>query len=303
MLGKAVILNLHYHLHMELRQLEHFVAVAEDESFTRAAQRLGYVQSALSVSIQSLERELAVRLFDRTTHRVQLTNAGQALLPSARATLIAANGVREEAAAVNGVLRGRLRIGLMQAFTAVNVPQLLGRFQREHPQVELTVRPAFGGAAALLSAVGTGELDVAFVAVSEPQKGLRTRPLISESLLLTARAADVPRSRRTVSLEQLGDATFVDFPLGWGVRTVVDRAFARLGVQRRVGIEVADVPTFVALIREGLGVALLPQSLVDTDPRGLSTRSIAPALSWDLAVVTRDERAISPSAAALVALL
>jgi DNA-binding transcriptional LysR family regulator len=288
---------------MELRQLEHFVAVAEDESFTRAAQRLGYVQSALSVSIQSLERELAVRLFDRTTHRVQLTDAGHALLPSARATLAAADGIRDEAAAVSGVLRGRLRIGLMQAFTAVNVPRLLGRFQREHPQVELTIRPALGGAAALLSAVTTGELDLAFVAVAEPPKGLRTRPLISESLQLTAREADVPRSRHAVSLEQLAEATFVDFPLGWGVRTIVDRAFARLGVQRRAGIEVADAPTFIALVREGLGVALLPQSLVDIDPRGLSTRPITPALSWDLAVVTRDEGAISPAAAALVGLL
>ena len=69
---------------MEIRQLEHFAAVAEERSFTRAARRLNYVQSALSVSIQSLERELGLRLFDRDTRRVALTDAGEALLPAAR---------------------------------------------------------------------------------------------------------------------------------------------------------------------------------------------------------------------------
>ncbi len=288
---------------MELRQLEHFVAVAEDESFTRAARRLGYVQSALSVSIQSLERELSVRLFDRTTHRVLLTDAGRALLPSARATIASAEGFRDEAAAVNGVMRGHLRIGLMQSFTALNVPRLLGRFHREHPTVELTVRPAIGGAAAMLSAVATGELDLAFVAVAESPSDLRVLPLVTEPLLLTTRESDARRSGRTVKLEQLSDATFVDFPVGWGIRTVVDRAFARLGIERPVGIEIADVPTFIQLIREGLGVALLPDSLLVGDPRGLDTQPITPALSWDLAVVARAPDATSPAAAAFLELV
>src|SRR5258708_39043583 len=94
---------------MDIRQLEQFVAIAEERSFTRAARRLSYVQSALSVSIQSLERELGVRFFDRTTHRVVLTDAGEALLPSARRTLTSAEETRDLAAAVKGVLRGRLR--------------------------------------------------------------------------------------------------------------------------------------------------------------------------------------------------
>ena len=93
---------------MELRQLNHFVAVAEEQSFTNAARRLSYVQSALSVSIQSLERELGVRLFERTTHRVALTDAGDALLPSARQILASVEQTRDIAAALRGVLRGCL---------------------------------------------------------------------------------------------------------------------------------------------------------------------------------------------------
>src|ERR1700731_4615369 len=101
---------------MELRQLEHFVAIAQDRSFTKAAQRLSYVQSALSVSIQAREKELDVRLFDRSTHHVTLTDAGEALLGPAQRTLASAEETRDAAAAVKGVLRGTLRIGLMQSF-------------------------------------------------------------------------------------------------------------------------------------------------------------------------------------------
>jgi DNA-binding transcriptional LysR family regulator len=288
---------------MELRQLEHFVAVAEDESFTRAARRLGYVQSALSVSIRSLERELGVRLFDRTTHRVRVTEAGRTLLPSARATIASAEGFRDEAAAVNGVLRGRLRIGLMQSFNVLNVPRLLGRFHREHPDVELTARPAAGGSAAMLSAVTAGELDLAFVAVAEPPKGLRVLPLISEPLQVIERESEAGPRQRPVKLEQLADASFVDFPIGWGIRTVVDRAFAQLGIDRHVGIEVADLPTGIQLVREGLGVALLSQSLLAADPSGLQIRPLTPVLSWDLAVVAREPDATSPAAEAFLALV
>jgi DNA-binding transcriptional LysR family regulator len=288
---------------MELRQLEHFIAVAEDESFTRAAARLGYVQSALSVSIQTLERELAVRLLDRTTHRVRLTDAGEALLPRARATLAAAAEVREEAAAINGVVRGRLRVGVMQSFSALNVPRLLGRFHREHPQVEITARPAMGGAAAILASLESGELDIAFVAVTEPHPSLRVTPLRSERLHLIARADAAPKSQRAIRLEQLAGASFVDFPAGWAIRTIVDRAFAELGASRHVGIEVGDVGTLVQLTREGLGVSVLPSSLLGADRRGLSRRPLSPALSWELSVVTRQEPRVSTATHALLELM
>src|SRR5579859_2695158 len=107
---------------MELRQLEHFVAVAEERSFTRAAARLHLVQSTLSVSIKSLERELGGRLFDRTTHRVTLTDAGQALLAEARNALAAVDAARDAVAAAHGGLRGTVRVGIMRSLTLVDAP-------------------------------------------------------------------------------------------------------------------------------------------------------------------------------------
>src|ERR1700689_4549191 len=191
---------------MELRQLSHFVAIAEDGSFTKAARRLNYVQSALSVSVQALERELAVRLFDRTTHRVTLTAAGEALLPAARRTLAAAEEARDAAAAVKGVLRGKLRVGIMQSFAFADVPGVLGRFHREHPAVEIQVRPSAGGSAALLEDIRQGGLDIAFTALFDPAPAVDAVPLGSEELVLVAAPQQAPAGRGPVTLDTLVDA-------------------------------------------------------------------------------------------------
>jgi DNA-binding transcriptional LysR family regulator len=305
---------------MELRQLEHFVAVAEDESFTRAARRLGYVQSALSVSVQSIERELGLRLFDRNTHNTRLTDAGHQLLPAARATLAAAAEVRASAAAVNGMLSGRLAIGIMQAFTFLDVPALLGRFHTEYPGVEISMRPASGGAAELVRLVADGPLDLAFVAAVNVPPGVAMRPLAREELRLAFAPGRGPDRAGTevatgatregggggegpVSLVDLAQESFVDFPGGWGVRTVVDQAFSELGLHRRVSIEVADVATLLALVEQGLGVALISPGMTSAARPGLRFREISPSISWDIVVATPANRPPSAAAGAFLELV
>src|SRR3954447_5122037 len=109
---------------MELRQLATFVAVAEERSFTRAADRLHVVQSAVSAGLRKLEKELGASLFDRSTHSVTLTDAGLALLPEARATLAAAAAARDAVDEVRGGLRGTVALGTMQAqgMRAIGLP-------------------------------------------------------------------------------------------------------------------------------------------------------------------------------------
>src|ERR1700684_1556401 len=100
---------------MELRHLEVFVAVAEELSFTRASTRLHLVQSGVSSAVKALERDLGASLFDRDRHRVMLTDAGQVLLPEARATLAAAQAARDAVSEAQGGLRGKVVLGTMQA--------------------------------------------------------------------------------------------------------------------------------------------------------------------------------------------
>ncbi|MFZ2047414.1 MAG: LysR family transcriptional regulator, partial [Trebonia sp.] len=130
---------------MELRHLEYFVAVAEELSFTRASRRLHVVQSGVSSAIQGLERELGAALFDRDRHRVTLTEAGQALLPEARATLAAAQAAADAVAEATAGLRGTLFVGTMISTGPVDVPALLARFHEQHPGVLVRLRALPGG--------------------------------------------------------------------------------------------------------------------------------------------------------------
>src|SRR3954447_16658405 len=122
---------------MELRHFEYFVAVAEERSFTRAAARLHVVQSGVSAVIKSLERELGVALLERTSKRVALTDAGEVLLPRARAALDAVRDARDAIDQVRGGLRGTVRIGTLTSVSVIDVPALLGEFHRGHPDVLL----------------------------------------------------------------------------------------------------------------------------------------------------------------------
>jgi DNA-binding transcriptional LysR family regulator len=269
---------------VELRQLQHFVSVAEEGSFTRAARRLSYVQSALSVSIKALECELGVQLFDRTTHRVVLTDAGEAILPVARRTLASADETLDMAAAVKGVLRGRLRVSGPLPVTFVDIPGLLGRFHRLHPDVEIQIGSAAGGTADVIEQLRQGTIDIGFVGLPDVGAGVATTPLGSEDLVLVAAPDLAPPGREPIPLDTLTSANFVDFPPGWGVRTVIDRYFATAGLHRQVTIEVPDTGTLLHLVRAGLGISLLPPSLLRSSDVHLKRFLVTPTITRHFAM-------------------
>ncbi len=124
--------------------------------------------------------------------------------------------------------------------------------------------------------------------------GLYARALASEPLLLAYGRGFAPPlaggSRRNVPLERLREESFVEFPPGWAVRREIDLGFRALGIERRVAIEVADVGTYLSLVHEGLGIALLPQSLIGRHNVAVETARTNPSLRWRLAVLTRADR-------------
>ncbi|RKT51578.1 LysR family transcriptional regulator [Saccharothrix australiensis] len=242
---------------MELRQLEYFVAVAEECHFTRAARRMHVAQSGLSASIRALEVELGAPLFVRSTRQVELTQAGCALLVEARRALAAVDAARDAVAAVQGLLRGTLAVGSIQCLHAVHLAAVLARFHELHPGVEVRVRQA--GSDELVDAVRAGRLDLAFVA-SAHVGDLRSSTVDSEPMVVAC-AADHPFAQReALRLADLAGQSFVDFNPGWGTREDTDRALAEAGVDRRVAVEVNDVHSLLDFVGFGLGVALVPES-------------------------------------------
>src|SRR4051794_20041183 len=288
---------------VELRHLATFVTVAEEGSFTRASARLHVVQSAVSAGVRTLERQLGAALFDRTTHRVELTDAGAALLPEARATLAAARIAREAVDAVRGGLRGTVTLGIMQAGASgkIDVPALLAAFRADHPDLELHAPQ--GHSAEMAVQVRDGGLDFAFLALPRRRaRELHLTQLGREPMLLAVHERH-PLARRTdVELTTLADQAFADGPQTWGTRIAVDRAFAAAGAERHVTLEVNDTQTLVDFVRHGLAAAFLPPSFVrgTRDIALVPVRHHAPVFETFLAEPTT--RRHSAAAAALLAL-
>jgi DNA-binding transcriptional LysR family regulator len=251
---------------VELRQLATFVAVAEEGSFTRAADRLHVVQSAVSAGVRKLEKELGARLFDRSTHSIRLTDSGRALLPEARATLAAAQAARDAVDEAAGGLRGTVVLGTMQAqgMRAIDLAGLLAAFRAEHPGVEVQIRHS-GGSSEMAREVREGGLDLAFVALpGDGPPGLELIPLAQEPIMLAVPPAHPLAENADIEPAALRDETLVDLPAGWGIRMAVDRSFAAAGVTRTIAYEVNDTATMVEFIRNGLAIGLLPRSLVES---------------------------------------
>lgn len=242
------------------------MAIAEEQSFTRAAQRCFVVQSALSRQIKSLESELGVRLFARTSRKVEVTPAGEAFVKQARLCLQAAERAKASAAAAHGQIRGSLTIGVIPTVTAVDIAAVLGAFRRSYPEVGVHVRT--GGSDEFLRRIAAGELDVGFLGLAEgvTPRGVQTRELSRERLVAVLSEGHRLAGRRRLRLKDLADEPFVDFPEGSSGREQSDLAFERARLRREVSLEVNTADLLTGLVRQGLGVALVAPSVAREEP-------------------------------------
>ncbi|MFI9450582.1 LysR family transcriptional regulator [Amycolatopsis sp. NPDC052450] len=276
---------------MELQQMRYVLAVAETNSFTRAAERCLVVQSALSHQIARLERELGARLFERTSRRVRLTAAGEAFLPAARQCLEAAERAGSEVAAAVGEIRGRLTVGVIPTVAAVDVPAALHTFRGRYPHVRIGLR--VGASEKLVEQIKDGAIEVAFLGlpVSDRPQGVATRELGRDDLIAVVAPGHPLAVESEVDLQRLSTEVFVDFPTGSAGRAQTDQAFAAAGITREVAFEVTAADFMARLIHQGLGVALLPSKYVPalTDVVTVPVRD-APAriehLVWNRSTVT-----------------
>ena len=288
---------------MELRQLSHFLAVADERHFTRAAARVHLTQSSLSGSIRALERELGSDLFIRSTRQVELTEAGRALLPAARRTVAAAEDGRDAVAAVRGLVRGHLAIGAIQSLGQVNLPGLIARFHRRHPAV--TVRVHHVGAPELVRHTADGEIDLAIVDLPLGPQGNRVRaqPLATESLQLAVAANDPVAHRSRVRVSDLADREFIEYRPDSALRASIDRACDTVGLRRHIACEVDALPDLVELVALGIGVSLLPPAAIRlTGGRAVGVAT-EPPIPRELVLVTPLDREPSPAGAAFLQLL
>jgi DNA-binding transcriptional LysR family regulator len=272
---------------MDLRQLEFVVALADEQQFTRAASVCGVSQSGLSAAIRSLEDELGTRLFQRTTRRVEATDAGLALLPHARAALAEASAARDAVVRTTHSLSGRLRVGAEQCLGVVDVPPLLERFRRRYPFVDIHFTQA--GSHELVGQVRAGDLDLAFVATTEHIATVNPIVLGRRPVVLLVPPEHPLSGASSVAWADLRGQEFIDFRETWGVRSLNDAACAARGVTRRVRCTVDDIHTLLDLVHRGLGIALVPQHVAaKPQAAGLSVVTLSPgeAPEWIVSAIS-----------------
>jgi DNA-binding transcriptional LysR family regulator len=278
---------------MELRQLRYLDAVARRRSFTQAALDLHVAQSALSQQVGRLERELGVELLRRTTRRVAVTEAGQLVLARARRALTEVDGVRADLDALQGLVRGTLRLGGVPPVGPIHPAALIANFSRAHPGVAITVREDV--AFTLLSELRDGGLDLVLALVDvDALDGLDGVRLRDEELVLVA-PPDHPLARAgRVRVERLAGEALVAYGAGSALRD----ALVALVPGGRVVAEANELETVRELTARGLGLTLMPRSVVASHGDRLAIRPLSPPQALPVSLVWRAGERPTPAAQA-----
>ena len=289
---------------MELRQLEYFIAVASEMNFSRAAQRVHVVQSALSTSVSKLEKELGVELFDRSRQQIKITPAGELFREHARRVIHTVRLARDSISDYRGELSGTVEFGSLISFGALDVPKILGEFHRTYPFVRIRLRQSQTGSMPYLSAVADGSLDLALV--SAPDRfpaGIELRPLSQEPMLFVCRPDHHLAQRDHVRIAELAEEDLIGFPTDFGLQRIVEEAFGAAGITPHTPYEAA-VEYWIAanLVRHGLGTMFMPASDASRFP-DLRAVPPQPAIEWRIFLATPEQAQMSPAGAKLAELL
>jgi DNA-binding transcriptional LysR family regulator len=263
---------------MELRHLRYFAAVADTLHFGRAAQQLGVSQPPLSQQIRALEDELGVRLFERSSRRVQLTEAGRVFLDEARATLAHADHAIDVAKRAARGDFGKLTIGFNPSAPFVPVVgRAIFEFRQHHPEMRIELLELSAGAQ--VAALTAGEIDISFLrgptAPTLPPGIAATRVL--EERLYVAMRSDHPLARKaSLSFQDLHGEAMIFYSRdqkGSFAGSFLDMVH-EMGVEPLIVQDVREISTLFGLVVAGLGIAVLAESLRALQPAGLTYRAI-----------------------------
>jgi DNA-binding transcriptional LysR family regulator len=283
---------------MELHQLEYFVAVAEESSFTRAAARVHVAQPGVSAQVRRLEAELGQQLLDRSGRSVRLTEVGRAMLPFARAALDAVANARLTVDQLAGLVHGQVTVGMVSGCALPVLAELLAAFHDRHPGVTITLTE--DGSDRLTEMLGTGQLDLALIGTAGAvAPGLETVVIADDALTAAVGRSHPLAASATVGLAALRDQPLISLPRGTGVRAAFDAACAEAGFTPRIVLEASALPMVAHLAGTGLGVAIMPESV--PLPGNLAMARIAsPQVRSRLELAWNPAAAASPAARALI---
>ena len=284
-------------LNINLKLVHMFVLVAEDNSFRRAAEKSNRSEAAVSMQIKSLEEQLGVALFHRTTRRVELTKEGEHLLISARAAIAEIETGLSQIRESVDMLHGVLSISCVPTVAATRLPHILVAFQKENPKISVHVRELV--ATELLESVRRRDVDFGIGPKIKTIAEFSFQPILTDEMFaLVPSTYRLPR-RRGITLKELSKLPILRLSTSSAFRGEVDVALKQQGLTLDTQFEVVQVQTLVAMAEAGLGAALLPKISVPPRTKLQAVPVIDPPMSREISIVTLKGQAFSPAAARL----
>ena len=262
---------------MDFAALQFFKAVVDEGGITAAARKLHRVQSNVTTRIKQLEASLGTQLFIRDKRRLVLSPAGERFLGYAEQLLQLSKQAR--GAMLGGTPQGTLRIGTLESTAASRLPPLLSRYHRKYPAVSIEL--STGTNDALIESVLARKVEAAFVVESAGAAQLDVMPTFNEELVVVASRSHAKiRSARDVRAD-----TVIAFPAGCAYRRRLQRWFAASDLVPERVLELSSYHAIVACVASGTGVAIMPQSVLNT-VRGGENLSVSPLTKNDGRVTT-----------------
>jgi DNA-binding transcriptional LysR family regulator len=270
---------------ISLRQLEYFITVVDEGSFTRAAELLCVSQPGLSHQIQALERELGGPLLERLPRKVRLTPAGRTALPHARASLAHAQRASSAARRASGVETGELHVGTLYSISTGVLPGALRTWRRSYPELQVHL-VEFPHTNELIAAMEAGQADVA-VGPAPPDWDGPCQVIGVEEFVIAAAPDTLPYPDGTrVPLADLAEQDWVHYTARSGLSDILNHACERAGFTPKLSVRTEQSPSALSLARAGVGLALLPGNIIPQHYDGTVLRPDPPVLR-PLAVYTR----------------
>ncbi|HCW45947.1 LysR family transcriptional regulator [Mixta calida] len=281
-----------------LRQLRVFVAVAQHGSFSQAGQAIGLSQSAVSHSIKELETEMGIRLLDRTTREVLLTDAGQQLATRLERLLEELNTTLLDARSFGQQRSGTVRVAASQTISAHLMPQCLAASQLNYPEIKVMLRDR--PQQWVVQSVRNAEVDFGIVVGPLATDEFESQPILDEPFLLLCRQDDPLAQAEAIRWQRLSGRTMVLQDYASGSRVLIDEALRQQRVEAEIVQEIGHPTTLYPMVEAGIGISILPALALPLPAgRPLTVRRLLPEINRTLMLIRRKNRSLTPAAEAI----
>lgn len=279
---------------MTLFQLQVFLAVVENGSFTKAGELLNISQSGVSHTISGLETELGVSLLTRNRKGISLTESGEQILPHIREIINQTEQIKQLAAAAKGLQIGTLRIGSFPSVSAKLLPTIIQSFRQRYPGIELVL---FEGTYEEISGwIMAGAVDIGFLTC--PCEGLETVSLVTDELVALLPAGHPLTNQPQLTLEQLASEPFI-MPKA-GCEQLLKAAFHAAKITPDIQFEVADNATILSMVQSGIGISIVPRLILPDESTRLGIVPLANPLHREIGLAFRSLDSAAPATLAFI---